>query len=103
MPLLTCYYALSYPLIDYGSACGSLSTTSIEDYKYVADVHVFRQDGTAVDVERYIGSITPKNTLAVLKIPSGQIPHHRLNLTHPIVSNLPTEQRQQVNDILQGK
>lgn len=100
------YSVLSHPdgfMFAHGSACGSLPTTSIEGYKYVADVHVFRQDGTAVDVDRYIGSVTPENTLAVLKVPNGQIPYHHLNLSHAIVSNLPIEQRQQVNDILQGK
>ncbi len=84
-------------------ACGSLPTTSIEGYKYVADVHVFRQDGKAVDVDRYIGSVTPESTLAVLKIPSDQIPHHHLNLTHPIFVRLPAIQQQQISDILQGK
>ncbi|OGG13795.1 hypothetical protein A2773_01580 [Candidatus Gottesmanbacteria bacterium RIFCSPHIGHO2_01_FULL_39_10] len=100
------YSVLTNPngfMFAHGSACGSLATTSIEGYKYVSDVHIFRQDGTAVDVDRYIGSVTPENALAVLKIPSGQIPHHHLNLGHPIISNLPPEQKQWVSDILQGK
>jgi len=100
------FSALSEPdgfLFTHGSACGSLPTTSLEGYKYVTDIHVFRQDGAAVDVDRYIGSVTPANTLAILKIPSSLIPHHHLDLSDPIVSSLPTQQQQQVQNIIKNK
>ena len=87
-------------LFTHGSACASLATTSIEGYAYVADVLVFRRDGTAVDVDRYLGSITPTFTLGVLKIPNGQIPYHHLKANASIISNLPSDKREQVLSII---
>jgi hypothetical protein len=84
----------------YGSACGSLASVSIEGWKYVSDVHYFRRDGNGVDVDRYLGSITPTNTLAILKIPSGYISYHHLKPTDPIICNLPVDKQKQVLGIL---
>ncbi len=87
-------------LFAHGSSCGSLPTTSLEGYTYVSDIHYFRKDGNGVDVDRYIGSITPTNTLAILKIPSQQIPFHHLIPTDPIINNLPVDKQKQVLSIL---
>ena len=84
----------------HGSACGSLPTTSLEGHSYVSDVYYFRKDGNGVDVDRYLGSITPTETLAILKIPNSQILHHHLKLTDSIVSNLPVDNQRQVLGIL---
>jgi len=102
MPVMP-YSAISLPrgfLFAHGSACTSLATTSIEGYTYVSDVHIFRQDGNNVDVDRYIGSITPTNTLAILKVPSSQIPHHHLGINDPIINNLPADKQEQVINVL---
>ncbi len=87
-------------LFTHGSACASLATTSILGYTYVAHALVFRQDGTVVDVDGYLGSITPTNTLGVLKIPNGQIPYHHLRINDSIINNLPTDKREQVLSII---
>lgn len=84
----------------FGSACGSLASTSIEGWRYVSDVYYFRKDGDGVDLDRYLGSITPTNTLAILKIPSSQTPYHHLKPTDLIVSNLPVDKEKQVLSIL---
>ena len=97
------YSTLSRPngfLFAHGSACTSLATTSIEGHTYVSDVHIFRQDGNSVDVDRYIGSITPTNTLVILKISSSQILHHHLGIKDPIINNLPADKQRQVLNIL---
>lgn len=97
------YSVLSQPngfMFAYGSACGSLPTTSLEGYTYVSDTYVFRKDGDGIDLDRYIGSITQTNTLAILKIPSQQIPYHHLRATHPIINNLPVDKQRQVLSIL---
>lgn len=87
-------------LFTHGSACASLATTSILGQTYVAHALVFRQDGTAVDVDGYFGSITPTNTLGVLKINSSQIPYHHLKANDPILNNLPSDKREQVLNII---
>ena len=83
-----------------GSACGSLASTSIEGWRYVSDVYYFRKDGDGVDLDRYLGSITPTNTLAILKIPSKLIAQHHLKPTDPVISNLPVDKQKQVLGIL---
>lgn len=87
-------------LLAHGSACGSLPTTSLEGHTYVSDVHFLRRDSNGVDVDRYLGSIMPTNTLAVLKIPSDQIPYHHLKPTDPIINNLPLDKQTLVLRIL---
>lgn len=90
------YSVLSQPngfMFTHGSACGSLPTTSVEGYTYVSDTHVFRQDRNGIDIDRYIGSITPTNTLAILKIPNQRIPYHHLKPTDPIINNLPPDKQ----------
>lgn len=97
------YSILSLPdgfMFACGSACLSLATTSIQGYTYVQNTHVFRKDGTGVDVDRYLGSITPTDTIAVLKLPNDQIPFHHLKLTDSIISNLPLDKRKQICNIL---
>lgn len=97
------YSALTKPngfMFAHGSACASMATLSAEGYKYIGDTYVFRQDGTAVDVDRYLGSITPDNTLAVLKIPSQQIPFHHLQPNHAIIGSLPIDRQTQILNIL---
>ena len=84
----------------HGSACGSIPTTSLYGQTYVSDVHFFRRDGNGVDVDQYRGSITPTNTLAILKIPSNLISQHHLKPTDPIISNLPFGRQKQVLGIL---
>lgn len=93
------YSVLSQPngfMFTHGSACGSMPITSIEGYTYVSDMHVFRQDGNEIDVDRYIGSITPTNTLAVLKIPNQKIPYHHLKPIDHIINNLPPDKQKLV-------
>lgn len=87
-------------LFTHGSACVSLATTSLQGHTYVAHALVFRQDGTAIDIDGYFGSITPTNTLGVLKIPNGQIPYHHLRANNPIINNLPTDKGEQVLSII---
>lgn len=97
------YSNLSEPngfMFSYGSACGLLASTLIEGYKYVGDTYFFRQEGTAVDVDRYLGSIAPDNILAVLTISSGQIPFHHLQLNHVIIGSLPIDRQKQILSIL---
>lgn len=97
------YSVLSQPngfMFAHGSACGSLPSISREGWRYVADVHFFRKDKNGVDVDRYIGSITPSRTLAILKIPSGKISEHHLRQSDPIISNLPSDEQKQVLSIL---
>lgn len=85
----------------HGSACGSLPSTSTEGWRYIADVYFFRKDqDNKVDVDRYIGSITPDETLAILKIPISQIPEHHLKSTDPLINNLPSDKQKQVLSIL---
>lgn len=86
----------------FGSACGSLASTSIEGWKYVSDVYYFRKDGNGVDLDRYLGSATPTNTLAILKIPTNLISQHHLKPTDPIICNLPVDRQKQVLGILES-
>lgn len=88
-------------LFVHGSACGSLPTTSLEGYTYVSDTYIFRQDGNNIDTDRYIGSITQDNFLALLKIPSEQNPYHHLKPTDLIITNLTPNWQQQVKTILE--
>lgn len=84
----------------HGSARGSLPTTPLDGQTYVSDVYFFRRDGNGVDVDQYRGSITPTNTLAVLKIPNNLVAHHHLKPTDPIINNLPIDKQKQVLSIL---
>ena len=89
----------------HGSACASMATTSAQGLSYVADWYLFREDKLGVDVERYVGSVSyldPLNPLAVLKIPSWQIPFHHLMPTSSILGSLPLNNRQLVLCKLQG-
>lgn len=88
-------------LFTHGSACASMATTSHQGYRYIEDTYIFRQDGTAVDVDRYLGSITPQNTQAVLKVPSGQIPFHHLRTSDSIFKELPADKQAQILSILE--
>lgn len=97
------YSVLSQPpnfMFAHGSACGSAPTTSLEGHTYVSDLYVFRRDKNGVDVDRYLGSITPTNTLAILKIPNPQIQFHHLKPTDPIISHLPMQDQKQLRSIL---
>lgn len=84
----------------HGSACSSLPSTSTEGWRYVADVCFFRKDGNGIDVDRYIGSVTPSNTLAILKILPSQISQHHPKSIDPIISNLPNDKQKQVLSII---
>lgn len=86
----------------HGSACGSLPTTSVEGFTYVADVYYFRRDKDGIDIDRYLGSITPTHTLAILKLPERFISYHHLRPSDPIISNLPKEKQEFVLGILIG-
>ncbi len=84
----------------HGSACGSLASTSTEGWKYVFDAYYFRKDHNRIDLDRYLGSITPTNTLAVLKVPSSQTQYHHLKSTDPIIGRLPIDRQNQILGIL---
>ena len=90
-------------LFTHGSACSSLPTTSLEGYTYVADFYLFRIDRNGVDTDRYIESVTPTNTLAILKVPNEQNNFHHLKPTSSIIENLPIENQEQVQNILNSK
>lgn len=84
----------------HGSACASFATNSREGWTYVSDVYYFRRDGNGIDLDRYLGSITPTNTLAILKVHNSLVTQHHLKPTDPIINNLPVDKQKQVLSIL---
>ena len=89
-------------LLTQGSACDSLSTTSTHGWKYNADFYVYRRDGNGIDRDRYLGSVTPENSVAVLLVPKQFTPYHHLKLNDPPLIGLPVNYRENVENVLLG-
>lgn len=90
-------------LLTQGSACSSLATTSALGWKYNADFYVWRRDGTGIDRDRYLGSVTPENTLAVLLVSKQLTPYHHLRLDDPPLISLPTIYQKSIKELLSDK
>lgn len=88
-------------LFTQGSACGSLATTSNLGWKYNADLYLYRKDGTAVDRDRYLGSITQENNLVIFLVPKSLTPYHHIDSSNLNLINLPPSQLNSIIDILQ--
>jgi len=73
-----------------GSACGSLPTVSAEGWKYNADIYIWRRDGTAVDRDRYLGSVGLNGDLSILLVPKLQTPDHHVGIPSSAFDSLPT-------------
>lgn len=84
-----------------GSAGTSLPTTSMEGWKYVADFYLYRQDGTMVDRDRYLGSVSLDCKLTVLLVSKKQTPYHHLKLNDPPMNSLPAIYQERIKNILE--
>lgn len=62
----------------FGSACGSLATTSLEGWRYTADIYVAREKPgkSIIATDRYLGSTTPDGCYAILLVPKRSNPIH---------------------------
>lgn len=89
-------------LFTQGSACSSLATTSTLGWMYNADFYVWRLDGIGVDRDRYLGSVTPENTLAVLLVSKQLTPYHHLELNDPPLISLPIIHQKNIKSLLRG-
>lgn len=89
-------------LFAQGSACGSLATTSAFGWTYIADFYVWRRDGIGIDRDRYLGSVTPGNTVAVLLVSKKLTPYHHLKLNDPPLNSLSTIYQENIKNLLRG-
>ena len=85
-------------LFTQGSACGSLATTSAIGWTYNADLYVYRRDGIGIDRDRYLGSITPENNVAVLLVSKQLTPYHHIKLNDPPLISLPAIHQENIKD-----
>ena len=89
-------------LFTQGSACGSLATTSAIGWTYNADFYVYRRDRMGIDRDRYLGSVTPDNSVAVLLVSKQLTPYHHIKLNDLPLISLPAIHQENIKDLLLG-
>lgn len=86
----------------HGSVSNSLATTNHENWTYLADLCLYRQDKNIVKRYRYLGSVTPDKQVAILLVPKDRTPDHHVTNLSQAQNCLPTIYQDQVRIILSG-